>query len=68
MTPVECVIAAFGGVRKTAKALGRQPGAVILWRKRGLIPNALQGQLLEMAEAGRIALSAEEIIRGASGP
>jgi hypothetical protein len=40
--PARCVIEAFGGVRKTARILGVDLGAVSRWQKRGLVPNSLQ--------------------------
>lgn len=64
LTPVDCVIRAFGGVRRTARALHRQPGAVIKWRARGLVPNALQAEILALAQTGSIVITAEMLILG----
>ena len=66
MTPAQCVVEAFGGVRKTAKAVGRQPGAVIFWGKTGKVPGEIQAIVLRMAQAGFITITAEELILGRS--
>jgi DNA-binding transcriptional regulator YdaS (Cro superfamily) len=39
-TPVELAIDMFGGVRKLARALGRDPAAVSRWQKSGVVPTA----------------------------
>lgn len=64
LTPAECVIRAFGGVRKTAKGLSRMPGAVIYWKRRGLVPNAVQVVVLSLANKGIIKITADELIKG----
>lgn len=63
-TPVELVIQQFGGVRKLARALGRDPAAVSRWQKSGIIPSSLQRKILELATEKGIALTADDIIFG----
>ncbi len=48
-TPVELAIDMFGGVRKLARALGRDPAAVSRWQKSGVVPTSVQRRLLELA-------------------
>lgn len=64
LSPAQCVIRAFGGVRKTAKAVGRQPGAVTQWKRHGLVPPRIQLLVLRMAQEGKIVITAEELIAG----
>jgi hypothetical protein len=64
LSPAQCVITAFGGVRATARAVGRQPGAVIQWRRLGFVPPRIQATVLSMALAGQVAITAAELILG----
>lgn len=57
LAPAEYVIYAFGGVRKTARILGRQPGAICKWRTRdsertekGSVPGYLHKRIVEKAK------------------
>ena len=68
-TPADKCILAFGGVRKLARALGRNPSSVVRWRKpkdeggsSGAVPSSLQGKILAIALARGIALSADDLI------
>ena len=49
LTPAEIAIASFGGVRKLARALNRDPAAVSRWQKSALVPSAAQKPMLEAA-------------------
>jgi hypothetical protein len=62
--PVEIVLAAFGGVRKLAKVIDRDPAAVCRWRKSGMVPNNMQRKVLEVAWERGIAITAHEMIFG----
>jgi hypothetical protein len=64
ITPVELVISMFGGVRKLAKCIGRDPAAVSRWRKNGLVPTQIQRKVLEAALAREINITAYDIIYG----
>lgn len=64
ITPVELVITMFGGVRKLAKCIGRDPAAVSRWRKNGLVPTQVQRKVLEAAIAREISITAHDIIYG----
>lgn len=64
VSPAQCVVRAFGGVRKTARAVGRTPGAVVAWRKTGNVPGAVQRRVLALAEAGDITITATQLIKG----
>lgn len=64
ITPVELAIDLFGGVRKLAKAIGRDPAAVSRWKRSGLIPTQVQRKLLTAAAERNISISAEDLIHG----
>lgn len=56
LNPAEYVIFIFGGVRATARQLGRSPGTVSLWMKAiedkgrgGYVPFAAQRIILQIA-------------------
>ena len=63
-TPVEMAIDMFGGVRKLARALGRDPAAVSRWQKSGVVPTSVQRRLLELAWERGIDISAHDMIFG----
>lgn len=74
LTPAEVVIRAFGGVNKTARAIGRNGGAVCRWRKpkeergtNGRIPSEAQGLILQAARRLKIKITAEDLIHGRRG-
>lgn len=71
LTPAEYVIRKFGGVRKTAFAIGRDPGSVSKWRlpkeKRGtggLIPGLAQAAILKAAKEKGLDITADDLIHG----
>jgi hypothetical protein len=64
MTPVEIAIAEFGGVRKLARSIDRDPAAVSRWKKSGCVPTNVQRSLLETAWGLGIKLTAHQIIFG----
>jgi hypothetical protein len=64
MTPVQLAIQSFGGVRRLAKAIDRDPAAVSRWQRSGIVPSAAQKQLLEIAWERGIQLTAHDIIFG----
>jgi hypothetical protein len=64
ITPVEIAIAEFGGVRKLARALNRDPAAVSRWKKQGTVPTTVQKMLLTTAWDLGIKISAHDIIFG----
>ena len=71
LNPAEYVIRKFGGVRKAAKAIGRDPGAVSKWRqpkeKRGSggsIPSAAQRAILKAAAELGLDITADDLING----
>lgn len=71
LTPADCVIRAFGGVRKTARALGRDPGCISKWnwpRERkgcgGDIPTPILKKILDIAKEQKLDLTAEHLIYG----
>ena len=49
MKPAERIIAAFGGLTKTAQALGLPVTTVQGWKERGYIPAPRQGRVLSRA-------------------
>jgi hypothetical protein len=64
ISPAECAIRAFGGVRKTANAIGRSPGAVSLWRRNGWVPSEIQAAVLRAAQAAELDLCANDLVVG----
>ena len=68
LNPGVCLVVAFGGVRKAARAVGRTPGAVINWKKTGIIPVKIQRLVLSMVHDKSIDLTAEELIMGRNLP
>ena len=64
MTPVQLAIQGFGGVRRLAKVIDRDPAAVSRWQRSGIVPSAAQKQLLEIAWERGIQLTAHDIIFG----
>jgi hypothetical protein len=68
-TPAQKVIAVFGGVRATARILGRNGSTVSRWQKPraeggtgGRIPTSAQGPLLEHARSHGLPLTADDLI------
>lgn len=68
-TPADKVIAAFHGVRATARVLGRNPSSVSRWRKSredggtgGRVPSNLQEAVLLAARQQGLNLTAEDLI------
>lgn len=71
MPPAHYVIMRFGGVRKTAKTLGRTPACVSKWQYaqtkdglKGLIPSNIQPKILLIARRKNIDITAEDLILG----
>lgn len=63
-TPVDLAIDLFGGVRKLARAIGRDPAAVSRWRRSGVVPTSVQRKILSVAWERGIKISAHDIIFG----
>lgn len=68
-TPADKVIAAYGGVRATARAVKRAPSQVSRWRleraKGGLggrVPAGVMPTIVEHIKAGGVALAVEDLI------
>jgi len=64
ITPVNLAISLFGGVRKLAKVIGRDPAAVSRWKRSGLVPTQVQRKLLAAAAAHEIYITAHDVIYG----
>ena len=71
LRPADYVIHIFGGVRATARALGRSPSSVSRWQTYtnrdgvvGAIPSALQALILDRAEELDLDISAVDLIQG----
>lgn len=71
LTPVDCAVRAFGGVRPLATAIRQYPGSVCQWRTRqtkrraaGDLPTVVQRRVLEVARERGLQLSAEDLILG----
>ena len=68
ISPAECVIRAFGGVRSTARAIGVEPSAVSRWRKRGPIPTGSLLIVLEKAKELGLDITSDDLIHGRDMP
>lgn len=64
LSPVECAIRAFGGVRACARVAHKTPGCIVAWKKTGLIPARNQSLLLDMALATGKDLTAHDVVYG----
>lgn len=71
LTPAQLVIQTFGGVRATARRLGKTPGAVCKWalpiEKQGTggrIPSNARAKILEIVKKEKIQLSSHELDYG----
>lgn len=71
LTPAELVIQTFGGVRATARRLGKTPGAVCKWAlpiekhgTGGRIPSTARSKILEIVKKEKLALSSHELDYG----
>lgn len=71
LSPVDCAIRAFGGVRTLAGALRQYPGTICRWRTRaapsrrpGQLPPLMIERALGEARARGLPLTAEELILG----
>ena len=70
LTPAEVVIRSFGGVNKTAVALGIHKTSVSEWtnpktkKNVGLVPTGIQRKVLELAHSMGIKLTPKDIILG----
>lgn len=66
MTPAECVIDVFGGIRSVARATGVAPSTVLRWGERptGEIPREYLQQLLDAAAKRGKRLTLEELVFG----
>lgn len=71
LSPALYVIHIFGGVRATAKAIGRHHGTVIFWKKPkskggsdGRVPGCAQRLILAVAKRRRLDITPEDLIFG----
>ncbi len=62
MNTAQRVIKKFGGQQKLAKMLGKTQSTVAYWAKTGSIPSKWHGELLKVAAANGVALSAAELV------
>ena len=60
----DLVISLFGGVRKLARAIGRDPAAISRWKKRGVVPTSMQRIILELAWERGLDLTERDLIFG----
>jgi hypothetical protein len=59
------VVKVFGGVRKTAKAVERDPSAVSKWiHETGNIPSSIQRKILELAKRDGLDITPNDLIYG----
>lgn len=68
LKPAAYVVRLFGGVRATARAAGRTPGAVCLWKKSakdggggGKVPAGVRRTLLRVAKKRGLDLTSNDL-------
>lgn len=64
MTPAEYVIYKFGGVRETARLVGRDHSSVSRWKIRGAVPVDVQVTIIELASVLKIDIQPKDLIFG----
>lgn len=71
LSPAEYLIRTIGGVRKTARAIGRTPPTISAWRRSrkargtgGQIPGAAHKSILSYARRKKLDVKAEDLIYG----
>jgi len=71
LSPALYVIHVFGGVRKTARAIGRGPSSVSKWKLprekdgcEGNIPSAAQRKILKVAEEQSLDITPHDLLYG----
>lgn len=63
-SPADVVIAAFGGIRATARAIGVAPPSITYWRSSGTIPTKRVHEVLAAASNLGIKLTLQDVILG----
>jgi hypothetical protein len=64
LDPASLAIQLFGGIRPLARAVKRDPAAIMRWRRHGRIPATSHIDLLQAAQAAGIVLTPEDVIYG----
>jgi hypothetical protein len=71
LNPAQCVVRVFGGVRATARAIGRTPGAITRWNRPkeeggtcGQVPSAAQRAILKVAKKKKLDLTPDHLAYG----
>ncbi len=66
LNPAEYVIFVFGGVRATARAVGKGPSTICKWKKEGLgnVPSKAQRAILELARSNRLPITPADLAYG----
>lgn len=66
LSPAEYVVHVFGGVSCTARAIGRTPQAVTLWRTQagGRVPGTAQKLILLAARKRKLDITPNDLIVG----
>ena len=64
LSPAEYVIHVFGGVRATARALGKCPSNVSKWQKRGYVPSKNIAKIMKVATEMKLDLEPRDLVYG----
>lgn len=71
LTPAQYVIHVFGGVRATARVVGRSPAAISKWHlskknqgRGGIVPTGVQSIILKAASKKGLDIKPEDLVIG----
>jgi len=64
LSPAQCLVRAFKGVRATSRRVQRTPSTVCNMVRRGYVPFPVQVTALQIAQAEGLDLTAEDLILG----
>lgn len=74
LSPAEYVIKLLGGVRPTARAVGRHPASVVAWKRsrakkgtNGMIPDKCHHQILKLAKERGLDITPTDLLLGRMG-
>lgn len=61
---VDYLIQCFGGLSKTAEAVGKKPSTVLYWKKKGAIPMGSIKTILYVSQKMNLPITLEDLVFG----